>query len=199
MRTLVAAALALALAGCAESRCRLGWHGVEASGPRCTVSGNAYEHLNLMGQRPDGTWWTPFFLRMPDGRVLAHDEITPNAIGPYDPTARLAGIPTEDPSSWTGVLQVVFVADDRSLGSYRMWFVEGRFESITVQSRVTPPDPRGPAVTVPGGGPPVPLPLTDRELVRLFGPWRSHTDSRRILFFTFRSEGPTTFPSPESP
>src|SRR5688572_870446 len=91
MRAAVAAVLALALAGCVESRCDLGWDGVSVSGPPCTVSGNSYASLYLAGQRPDGTWWTPFCLRMPDGRILAHDEITPATVGPYDLMARISG------------------------------------------------------------------------------------------------------------
>ena len=196
MRAALAAVLALALAGCVESRCDLGWDGVSVSGPPCTVSGNSYASLYLAGQRPDGTWWTPFLLRMPDGRILAHDEITPATVAPYDLTARISGRPTEVDSSGALELRVFFESDGRGLGDYEIRFKDGRLLCINAQSWVTPPDPRGPSVTVPGGGPPVPLPLSDRQLVRLFGPWRSHEDLRRILIVRVPWEGPMTLPEP---
>lgn len=195
MRAAAAAVLALALSGCVESSCRLGWPGVSAVGPPCTVSGGSYARLSLAGPRPDGTPWTPYHLRMPDGRVLAHWEITPTAVAPYDPLERIAGRTSPVPSDGVRAFLALFEADGRLLGTYRFRFEGERLDHVDLIASSSGADARGPSVAGPGGGPPVPLPFSERDLVDQFGPWHSHEDWRRILIVRVPRTGPMQRPA----
>ena len=117
-----------------------------------------------------------FSVRMPDGHVLTSDQMTPQALAPYaTPTDQLV---REVHPSWSDHLIVEY-----ENGSIRVRFDENRLKrvAIFVRQRWGMANESRPAIGNATGDKIFSMPVTERQLVELFG---EPSSARSYLFNT---------------
>lgn len=119
-----------------------------------------------------------FTIRMPDGKVLRASEINLASVSNYTPEMLIDKYPDD-----RTVVRILFESPSfwGSGGGYAFDFRHGRLFSIGVAADASFPGNHGPAIGKADGSVIYAMPLSENQLIDLFGPLRRKPDVRTGL------------------
>jgi hypothetical protein len=134
---------------------------------------------------PDGTT-QEFQIRMPDGKVFRTSQLNFETLWPYTFEGKLgAKLPRKTPPEWR-TFSIYFEQGfwDPLAGSFDCNFQERRLTSLQISGNPSAPEHRRPAIGKVNDSKMYFPPLSEEQMVELFGPFESKTDTRHTPWST---------------